>query len=341
MYILIHVIQLTIDENGNAHFTERWTAHIYEGTENYIVKENLGESAIENFTVTENGTTFEFLDKWDFDSSQKEKAFKNGIIETKKGVELSWGISEYGTREYILEYTVTNFVKQLKDSQIVHWTFSNEGFSHPRKYVTVSIESIKPLTKEEEKIWAFGYDGEVEFQYGKIVAQTYTELLSDDYVMLFIQFVDRTFQTEEEVNKTFAEVEEEVFAESDYEEFDEGGFIGYIKKVSNFIRNSLQVIVTLSVLIIVLFLLKFLGGNTFSIGKPNKFRRYKEEYYRDYPYDGNFLHAYYIAYKMGLASFDTVLTALLLKWMKEERIRTSEERAGILRRTRQRIHFFV
>jgi len=113
-------IPVTIDEDCSAHFTERWVGHIYEGMEIYLEKENLGESAIENFTVTENGTTFEFLDTWDINSIQQEKALKNGITETANGVELSWVIGEYGTHEYILEYTVTNFVKQLEDSQFVH-----------------------------------------------------------------------------------------------------------------------------------------------------------------------------------------------------------------------------
>jgi len=47
-------IHVTLNEDGSADFVERWTAHLHEGTENYVVKENLGKSTIENFTVTEN-----------------------------------------------------------------------------------------------------------------------------------------------------------------------------------------------------------------------------------------------------------------------------------------------
>src|SRR5699024_2772626 len=58
--------------------------------------------------------------------------------------------------------------------------------------------------------------------------------------------------------------------------------------------------------------------------RPGTFkRRYKEEYYRDYPYDGEILDVYYILYKMGLSGFNNILSGFILKWINEDKISTS------------------
>src|SRR5699024_795424 len=140
-------VYVSIHEDGSADITEHRIEHIYDGTERYIVKEELGRSEINNFTVTEGNQTYEFIDDRDIDASREEKVFKNGIIATKNGYELAWGIGEYGRHEYTLEYTVTNFIKQLKDSQMLYWNFISE--QTPPERIFVEIETIKPLTDED------------------------------------------------------------------------------------------------------------------------------------------------------------------------------------------------
>src|SRR5699024_2044676 len=47
----------------------------------------------------------------------------------------------------------------------------------------------------------------------------------------------------------------------------------------------------------------------------------------------------YITYTMGLSSFNTLLTAILLKWINEDKIRMIESTSAILRRKQQTIQF--
>src|SRR5699024_7990020 len=89
-------IDVVIKNDGSAEITEKRTAHLTEGTENYIVIENLGKSEIIDFVVREDGKKYRYLDTWDINASQADKSFKNGMTETKDGYELSWGIGDYG-----------------------------------------------------------------------------------------------------------------------------------------------------------------------------------------------------------------------------------------------------
>lgn len=53
---------------------------------------------------------------------------KQGIITIKEGYELVWGIGLYGEHEYIVEYRVTESIKQIDDVQIIYWYFVIHGF---------------------------------------------------------------------------------------------------------------------------------------------------------------------------------------------------------------------
>src|SRR5699024_5179626 len=62
-------IDVVIKHDGSAEITEKRTAHLTEGTENYIVIENLGKSEIIDFVVREDGKKYSYLDSWDIDAS--------------------------------------------------------------------------------------------------------------------------------------------------------------------------------------------------------------------------------------------------------------------------------
>src|SRR5699024_11453343 len=106
--------------------------------------------------------TYEIIDNWNIDASREDKVFKNGIIETNNGYELVWGIGEYGKHLYELQYTVTDFIKQVDGpEQILFWRYVNDELNTPPEKLTIEIETDKALTEENEKIWAFGLDGNI------------------------------------------------------------------------------------------------------------------------------------------------------------------------------------
>src|SRR5690625_1390654 len=337
-------IHVFINDDGSANITETRIADLSEGTENYIVIENLGKSTIQNFSVTENGQQYEYVDNWNIDASREEKTFKNGIINTSDGYELAWGIGDYGRHEYVLQYTITDFIKQVDDAQMLFWQFVNPGTNIPPENVTVEIEANKQISAGEEGIWAFGYHGDIHIVDGKVIANSSQPLSSDNYVTILVEFNQGVFSTNDILSRTMRDVKEEAFVGSDYD-LDEALGTGGASDSSKSGGGSGKEISVNTVFIIVLVIVGLLvfGGIAFVIFiivvfilsrgtevKPERFRRkYKDEYYRDYPAE-SFLYVYYIGYKMGASDFKTVLTALLLRWMKEERIRIEEAEVGTL-----------
>ena len=180
-------INVFIKNDGSAVIREQRVVNLTEGTENYIVIDNLGKSKITDFKVAESGKQYEFLNSWNIKDSRQNKAFKNGIINTANGYELSWGIGEYGRHEYVLEYTVTDFIKNLEDSQMMFWQFLNSKTNIPPKKVTVSIESEKLFNKQDQKVWGFGFEGNVEFRDGKVFAESTKPLDSNNYVKILLK----------------------------------------------------------------------------------------------------------------------------------------------------------
>src|SRR5699024_1945099 len=310
-------IQVIIDDNGDAKIIETRHATLSEGTENYNVIGNLGKSDIKDFKVTEDGQEYEFLKKWDLNASREEKAFKNGIIKTGDGYELSWGIGDYGKHEYVVEFVVTDFIKQLKDAQVLLWRFVNDEQNIPPENVAVEIEENKNLSDQEEKIWAFRFTVDIHFSNRKVVAQSTKPLTAENYVTLFVQFEDGLFATKDKINKSFEEVQDEAFVGSDYgkEGPASGGFKGFIATAFDWIKKIIKFIFGLVVVVFLGIAYLFYRKGTKGMKRRKVIRKYKEKYYCEYPYKGDHLDAYYIMYKMGLGSLENLFTSLLSKWI--------------------------
>lgn len=313
----IHVV---LHQDASATITERRVAHLIEGTENYIIIENLGESEILSFKVEEGGTPYEYVGDWDINASRQEKAFRNGIIETSNGYELAWGIGEYGDHEYILEYRVSNFIKQLEDSQMVFWQFVNPNTNIPPQSVTVNIRSEDyDFSEEGESIWAFGYSGYIDFENGNIYAASDRPLSSQNYVTILTRFEDGLFASGDVINEDFDTVLTRARQGSDYGE-DGGSSLG-------------PLLGTMGTLVPLIFAGIFLFSSTKRSKQARKFKRkYKEEYYRDLPYKGDFIDVYTILYDMGASDFESLLTAFILKWIKEDRIIVQKDEKGFIRK---------
>src|SRR5699024_3047006 len=63
-------IDVVIKNDGSAEITEKRTAHLTEGTENYIVIENLGTSDIIDYVVREDGKKNRYLETWYINTSE-------------------------------------------------------------------------------------------------------------------------------------------------------------------------------------------------------------------------------------------------------------------------------
>lgn len=166
-----------------------------------------------------------------------------------------------------------------------------------------SIETDKPLNDGSERIWAFGFEGDIHYEDGTIVAKSNSPLSESDYVTILTEFSNSNFGTNDVIDQTFEEVKEEAFEGSDYTKDDSIGEI---------IAIVLIMLVSLGGIVISVFLLSL---------RFDKKKKYEGKYFREVPYDDDFFMAYGLLTIFQLSNLNHLLSAFILKWMKEERIR--------------------
>jgi uncharacterized membrane protein YgcG len=153
--------------------------------------------------------------------SFKEKAGKYGMVKTQKGYELCWGISEYGEKRYAIEYKINKMVGGYKDFDGFNFQFINSGMGTLPTDVTVKItlQDGVVLDANNAGIWAFGFDGQINFENGNVVAYTESPLSSStDSVIIMLQLNKGLLKPTRVVDKSFEEVKAETFKGSDYDD---------------------------------------------------------------------------------------------------------------------------
>ena len=201
-----------IDKNGNAKITEIWKAHLTQGTEGYRPYSKLENKEITNFIVKDDsGKTYSFQTDWDTSASFNDKAYKNGFNNTYNGVELCWGISDYGLRTYTLTYDISNFVTKYTDNQGVYFNFLN--LDQTIVNATITIHSDIPFSLDNARIWGFGNNGEINFESDKIVFKSNGTLNSDDYMTALVRFQTDLFETNNTSYKSFDDIYNEAMSD--------------------------------------------------------------------------------------------------------------------------------
>src|SRR5699024_10995557 len=303
-------IHAYVHEDGSATITEERKVHISERTEMFIVIGNLGRSEIKDFTVEENGERVTYVDDCDIDASLEDKRKKNGIIKNGDEYELIWGVGDYGDHTYTVEYTITDFVKQLEDDQMIFWRFVNDKTNIPPEDVTVEIETEKGFNKDTEKIWAFGFEGDIHFLGDRIVAKNDEALTDLNYVNVLVQLPEGSFQTNDSLDKTFAEVKDEAFEGSDY------------KDNGKSLANKIVAMVSTSAVVIglVIGLYFIFKGIIKRLKQWSLKNSLKGQYNREISYEGVIAVPYYMLKIMHETNFSQIFAAYLLKWIYDGRI---------------------
>ncbi|MBF1275879.1 MAG: DUF2207 domain-containing protein, partial [Parvimonas micra] len=138
-----NTINVRINKDGSADIESIMDFEPSKGTEYFVPVNNLGKSEIVNFKVSEikdgKEVPYESLESWNTKKTREEKAKKSGVVKTDKGYELCFGFGEYQRKTFILRYRVTNFIKLLKDSDMIYWQFVNKGLSAAPGEVKLTI----------------------------------------------------------------------------------------------------------------------------------------------------------------------------------------------------------
>lgn len=346
-------MDIFLNKDGSGHVTEVWDMNLNEGTESYKPYGNLKNYKIKNFTVKdETGKVYETIHNWNTKANFSTKAYKCGILTTYNGVELCWGMSQYGDKTYTLEYDIEGLVQQLNDAQTIYFSFMPEDMNPSPKSVKITIDSDTEFTEENAKIWAYGYDGEINFENGNIVMDSDGRLYSSEYMVALVKFEENIFSPTVELNKAFSSLQLEAMQGSDYnldEDIDNadknvgiGEMLGIIPKMFGTVFFMMISFATGPLFVVAIF-----GFVLYEAAKPKegslnfgtKGRVLPNQrdinYYRDIPcggsiYKGYFLVDNYISTVKRNDSRSGLMGAIFLRWIKDKRVTIVKTKGGIL-----------
>ena len=299
-------MDIQINEDGSVSVTETREADMSEGTENYMTfnEEDMGEVEVTDFSVE--GYTEQ--SDWDPDAGIEEKAGKYGGIETDEGMELVWGIGEYGEQTYVVNYTLENVVRNLEDGQSLYWNF--DTFSDlPTENFTMNVTSEVPLD-DEMKFWGFGFEGDISRSGDGITWNAEENLTGANDAVLLMHFAEGTYNTNVTDEGT---LESEAEAAKDGSIYDDGSMSGWA--IGSIVGGIIAV-----GLAIILIVKRFTSrmskaGHIDSAAAIN--RRNKGRETARPPEIDDYAAVAFVLKHLNMGGFEEIFQAYLMKWTDE------------------------
>lgn len=195
-------MDIKITADGTAIVNEVWEVSIYDGTEMYKPYYNMQTSEIKNLSVKdENNTEYKFLSSWDINANLEGKKEKCGLNKASNGVEICWGIGEYGKHTYTISYEITNFVSDYGNYQLTYFTLVPSQMDPTPQNVEIRISSDANFTSSNVTATGSGFTGNTEIVDGVIKLKSSSALSSSQYVTVQIKFETGTFNTSDIINQ--------------------------------------------------------------------------------------------------------------------------------------------
>ncbi len=313
-------ITVELQEDGSAWITQRWDVQAPSSTgwtEWYVPIGNLGDMTVSDLSVSENGQPFESVgDRWDVDWSRSRKAGKCGIVRKRDGVELCWGLGEYGDHRWSARFKLNGLVQALDDADAFNFMFVNPGLAAEPQHVRVVISpafECPQWTTDNTKVWGFGYYGDINVRGGNVVAESAEAFEYRSKLIALVRFDKGIFRPAVERGGAFDDMLQAALDGSSYGADDD--FPWYIALLS-----------ALAVLLPIIFLIY--AGIASALGykyKKSLFGKQKiTEWYRDIPVEGDLFAAFYaLEYGKRFAvqpSAKNLIGALFLRWILDKHI---------------------
>lgn len=320
-------IDVTVKNDGSAVIVQHWTGIFNEGTENYIPI-NTGGIEVSDLAVSDEMGEYEYTENWDVNAGFDEKARKCGINPTSDGVELCFGISDYGEKAYKIGYTVTDFIKGYSDFDGTNFMLINPGMSTfpTMGTVTVSMENGILLDESSAGIWAFGFNGDINFSDGKVMAKTSEPLEGSNSMIIMLRLNKGIISPKTNLDKPFEEIKSQAFEGSDYD---------YDEELTPF-EEVLSYIILFSVPALIIFLIFLMFKRRREI---KKFYR-ESQYYRDVPNGGDIEVSYFLSRQFNVAHDESlIIGALMLSMINGGSIEPeTAEDVGFFGKTKQTVN---
>lgn len=326
-----------IDEAGTAHFQETIDLYAYQGTEYYQVFHQMHDMELTLEEVSdETGQVFEQLKSWNTELSRKKKKGKCGVIRDGDHYELCFGIGDYGHHQFTVSYTISKFVFQYASSQGVNYAFLS-GLNLKVNHFKAYVKTITPLSKENARIWGFGFHGTVEFQDDGVVVET-SESFKGRKIQLLMEMKEASYRHPcyYYSEQSFEEVLAEAKKGSSYQDSDDTWIYVFVV-VFTFL---LCIIVAL-----IIFLITKVGKIIDS--RPQKliyddqrsFDTKQVHFFRDIPCDKNIPLFFMAADQLGIIDDDkraNLLSSYILSAIQKDQISFSTyEKSHFLHKTQE------
>ncbi len=322
-------IDVTVRNDGSAYIVQNWSGEFDEGTENYIPI-NTDDVTVSDFRVSDSKGEYAFTENWNVDADFNAKKQKCGINKTDNGVELCFGISQYGQNRYAIEYVISDFIKSYSDYDGTNFMLINPEMSTfpTNGKINIILQNGTKLSTENAAIWAFGFDGEIKFQNGTVTAYTASALDGGNSMIVMLQLNKGIINPVKSVSESFEEVKNKAFENSDYGDDEDFGILGYIILAVIFI-------VILIVILIVVFLIK----------RKNAIKKFYKEanYFREVPNGRNINVSHFLAQNFDVADDESlIIGALLLSMINKRCIEPqTEENIGMFGKVKQSVNLML
>lgn len=325
-------MNIYLDNNGTAHVTETWSANLSTGTEGYKPYYNLGNARISNYKASIDDKEYTYDDYWNTNASFNDKAYKNGINYISNGLELCWGISEYGYHNYKLTYDIEGFVATVNDADMIYWTLIPYELSSKPGDVHIKIYSDNYFN-DDLPVWGYGNYGGTAYVYdGYVEMNSEGVLESNEYMTILVKFDKGTFNTYNSLDNDFEY----------YHNMANEGATKYKKSTLSKLGGALIWIFNFVFqfgfwVIMICFFARGvknannrIGTKVLDFGVNGKKLPNDVPNVRDIPFNKDIFRTFWLAesYKLNKKKTD-FLGAILLKWLKEQKIKIKKLNDGL------------
>lgn len=315
-------IDVELQKDGSAIIKENRKMSMDEGTELYIVLDELQDSTLLDFSVT----GFQKMNPWNENASLSEKANRYGTVETDSGLELIWGIGAYGENEYTVSYTLSNLVRELEDGQAMLWNF--DTFSDiPAENLTVNIKGFEPFTKENVRLWSFGFEGDLQLEGETVVWRAKETVDNSNDVTVLLQFPKGMFNLKTNVDMTLKEQLEMATEGSAYNDSTSSDTI------FKFVLSLIGIVAISGATLGIIYYTKVKNAKKEAGQMHSGAQRMKDNkgiVFKEIPYKGkDFAGLAYLLQDIQKGYFEDYFLAYLLEWSAQERmtIHTTEKKS--------------
>ena len=318
-------MNININEDGSADVQEIWDVKASGGSEWYKSMLNMDGIELTDFKVSMDNQELTYK-TWNPNESLSAKKGYYGINYVSNGLELCFGKYDFKRHTFTLTYKLSNFVFNTSDSQITYFTLmpsiTANAFS-----ATISSYYEFPDTLD---VWGYGYKGYAYVKDGKIYMIN-EEGLYNDYVTMLVKFPQETFKTDFSVDKF--ESFDDVYNMAEDGTFDYDYDNNYEKP--SLFERIIDFITTMFPILIAAFfaIIGIKAGIESGYGYVNnkKIDKKNTPMFRDIPCNKDIYYANALISLNGFAntSNTNILGAIILKWVKENKISFKTEVKGM------------